>query len=91
VLRSPEPEADQGEARPAAKPLPPASHIQVEVGDQGVAESTLRPAGRAIFGDQYLNVVTDGSFVERGRQVRIIEIGGNRIVVREAEPPQEDS
>jgi len=27
-------------------------------------------------------VITDGSFVDRGRQVRIIEISGNRVVVR---------
>jgi membrane-bound serine protease (ClpP class) len=56
---------------------------QASVGDCGVAESPLRPAGRAIFGEEYLDVVTDGSYVERGRQVRIVQMSGNRIVVRE--------
>ena len=68
------------------QPLPPVRRFQAGVGDWGVSDSPLRPAGKAIFGDDYLDVVTDGSFVERGRQVRIIEISGNRIVVREIEP-----
>ena len=71
------------------KPLPPVRRIEAGVGDWGVAESPLRPAGKAIFGDEYLDVVTDGSYVERGRQVRIIEISGNRIVVREIEDAEE--
>jgi membrane-bound serine protease (ClpP class) len=54
----------------------------VAVGDWGVAESTLRPAGKAAFGDQYLDVVADGSFIDKGQQVRVIEISGNRVVVR---------
>jgi membrane-bound serine protease (ClpP class) len=65
---------------PAA--LPPLRRLQAGVGDWGVADSPLRPAGKAVFGDEYLDVVTDGSYVERGTQVRIIEISGNRIVVR---------
>jgi membrane-bound serine protease (ClpP class) len=76
----------------SGKPLPPTRHFQAGVGDWGVAESPLRPAGKAIFGDEYLDVVTDGSYVDRGRQVRIIQISGNRIVVREIEdPPTENA
>ncbi|MFV2070336.1 MAG: nodulation protein NfeD [Pirellulales bacterium] len=55
----------------------------VQVGDWGTAESLLRPAGKVRFEDHYVDVVTDGSFVEPGRPVRIIEISGNRVVVRE--------
>ena len=57
----------------------------VDVGDWGVAVSPFRPAGKARFGDRYLDVLTDGDFVERGRQVRIIELQGNRVVVRDVE------
>jgi len=28
-------------------------------------------------------VVTDGSFVDKGKQVRVLQVSGNRIVVRE--------
>lgn len=67
------------------KPTLATNRFPVGVGDWGMAESPLRPAGKAIFGDAYLDVVADGSFVDKGRQVRIIQISGNRIVVREIE------
>ncbi len=62
-----------------------AARFPVQTGDWGVAESPLRPAGRVRFGDEFVDVVTDGPFVDRGRQVRVIEISGNRVVVREIE------
>jgi membrane-bound serine protease (ClpP class) len=72
---------DTGKPKPTTEP----SRFPVGVGDWGVAESPLRPAGKAIFGDAYLDVVADGSFVDKGTQVRVIQISGNRIVVREVE------
>ncbi len=51
------------------------------VGDVGVALTPLRPAGRADFGNHRLDVVTEGEFIERGRQVRIESVTGNHIVV----------
>jgi membrane-bound serine protease (ClpP class) len=75
-------------AADADKPLPmlaPDNPYGVDVGDWGLAFSPLRPAGKARFGDRYLDVLTDGDFVERGRQVRIVEIQGSRIVVRDVE------
>ncbi|MCA9146559.1 MAG: hypothetical protein KDB05_27455 [Planctomycetales bacterium] len=72
---------EEGKPRRTAE----ANRFPVGVGDWGVAESPLRPAGKAIFGDAYLDVVADGSFVDKGKQVRVIQISGNRIVVREIE------
>ena len=57
----------------------------VEVEDRGTAVSPLRPAGKARFGDEYVDVVTEGGFVEKGSEVRVIRIRGNRVVVREVE------
>lgn len=55
----------------------------VQVGDWGVSESPLRPAGKAQFHNENVDVVTEGAFVEPGRQVRVVKIQGNRVVVRE--------
>ncbi len=55
----------------------------VRIGDVGVADSPLRPAGRAMFADHYLDVVTDGSFVDEGQRIRVIKISGNRVMVRQ--------
>lgn len=70
----------------ASHPLPVAADIPVTVGDHGIADSTLRPAGKVRFGDHYVDVVTEGSFVDRGRPVRVVQVAGNRVVVREVAP-----
>ncbi len=66
------------------KPIP-TSHPLVSVGDWGKSESLLRPAGRAIFAGRSIDVVSDGSYIEPDRQVKVVEIQGNRIVVVEVE------
>ena len=53
------------------------------LGAIGVAATALRPAGKAQFADDYLDVVAEGSYVPAGARVQIIEIEGNRIVVKE--------
>ncbi|NQT13685.1 MAG: hypothetical protein HQ582_13110, partial [Planctomycetes bacterium] len=55
------------------------------VGDCGVADCPLVPAGKARFGDQWIDVISEGVFVEKGRPVKVLRISGNRIVVREIE------
>ncbi|UCF97029.1 MAG: nodulation protein NfeD [Spirochaetaceae bacterium] len=53
-------------------------------GRRGSAVTPLRPAGKADFGGEILVVETDGEFIEPGTAVQIIEVSGNRIVVRRA-------
>lgn len=72
----------------SGKPVPPA-HPIVSVGDWGRAESVLRPAGRARFGRNIVDVVSDGSFIEQGRQIRVTEIEGSRVVVTEVDAVRE--
>ncbi len=52
------------------------------VGRRGYAMSTLRPSGRAEFNGELLDVVTQGEFVEKGQKVEIVEVRGNRVIVR---------
>jgi len=59
--------------------------VALSIGDEGLADSMLRPAGRAVFGDNYYDVVTDGSFVDSGSRVRIIKLSGTHITVRQIE------
>jgi membrane-bound serine protease (ClpP class) len=56
----------------------------IQTGDIGVASSTLRPAGKASFGDLFVDVVSDGGYIDHGTQVEVIRVSGNRIVVRPA-------
>ncbi len=67
--------------------LPPPSDVagkQELVGRHGKALSTLRPAGRAEFGGEPFDVMTEGDLIEAGAPVEIAEVRGNRIVVRRA-------
>lgn len=52
-----------------------------QIGREGVAESTLRPGGKARFGDDLLDVVTQGELVERGTRVRIVGHSAREAVV----------
>ncbi|GIW78244.1 MAG: nodulation protein NfeD [Gemmatales bacterium] len=53
------------------------------LGAIGEAATTLRPAGKARFGDDFIDVIAEGSYVQPGARVQIIEIEGNRIVVKQ--------
>lgn len=65
---------------------PETASVGVQVGDVGEVLSTLRPAGKARFGDAIVDVVATGDFLNRGTSVEIIEIQGGRVVVKKAEP-----
>jgi membrane-bound serine protease (ClpP class) len=53
-------------------------------GRRGTAVTALRPAGKADFDGEILVVETDGEFIEPGSPVEVIEVSGNRTLVRRA-------
>jgi membrane-bound serine protease (ClpP class) len=52
-----------------------------ELGHIGVTVSPLRPGGKARFGDQILDVISQGDLVARGRKVRIIGHSASEAIV----------
>ncbi|MHC4692743.1 MAG: NfeD family protein [Planctomycetota bacterium] len=62
--------------------LPESEAVDVNIGDVGKVKSKLRPTGKAQFGDAIVDVVAEGEFLEAGTAVEIIEIHGNRVVVK---------
>jgi membrane-bound ClpP family serine protease len=73
-----EPEGPGGEASEAVRP-----ETAALLGAIGVAATPLRPAGKVKFGDEYIDVVAEGAYVEPGTRVQVVEIEGNRVVVKE--------
>tara|TARA_R110002073_G_scaffold8761_9_gene46920 strand:+ start:1313 stop:3688 length:2376 start_codon:yes stop_codon:yes gene_type:complete len=65
-----------------AEKLADYTHLQGQV---GTATTPLRPAGKARFGDQIVQVVSDGTPIASGDPVRVFEIHGTRIVVEAVE------
>lgn len=53
------------------------------LGREGVTMTALNPAGIAEFDGVRLNVVSEASYMEKGTKVKVIQVEGNRIVVRE--------
>ena len=54
------------------------------LGKEGVTVSELRPAGIALINGRRTDVVTDGEFVAVDQVVEVVEVSGNRVVVRRA-------
>jgi len=78
--------AKSGREMEISMTAPPESDMAgVKLGDIGEVLSTLRPTGRATFGQQIVDVVAEAEFLDRGTKVEIIEIHGNRVVVRKSE------
>ncbi|MDP4115424.1 MAG: NfeD family protein [Bacteroidota bacterium] len=48
---------------------------------EGIAISTLRPAGIADFNGDRIDVVTEGDYVEAGTKIKVIRIEGVKVVV----------
>ncbi len=53
------------------------------VGKLGVTTSSLRPSGYARVNNQKVDVVTRGEMVDKDRPVVVIDVSGNRVVVKE--------
>ncbi|MCL2365991.1 MAG: hypothetical protein FWC75_02965 [Oscillospiraceae bacterium] len=52
------------------------------MGKTGTVSTSCRPSGSADFDGVKLDVVSNGEFIEKGTLVEVIEIEGNRIVVK---------
>jgi membrane-bound serine protease (ClpP class) len=76
--------AKPGSQMQVSMTTPPDSQtIGVKTGDKGQVVSILRPTGKAKFGDAVVDVVAEAEFLDTGTKVEIIEIHGNRVVVKE--------
>ncbi len=54
-----------------------------QVGHEGTALSILRPAGIATIDGKRVDVVAEGSWIDSGKQIRVVQVEGSRIIVRE--------
>ena len=58
------------------------------VGQLARVHTTLRPAGSIMIGNRRIDAVSNGTFIDAGKTVRIIQVEGSRVVCEEtAESP----
>ncbi len=55
------------------------------LGKTGVARSYCRPAGIVEIDGERVDAVSEGGYIEKGAQVKVVKIEGNRLVVRKEE------
>lgn len=64
-------------------PTPPPAHLDL-LNRVGQTLSPLRPGGTARFGEDRIDVVSDGTPIDAGQSVRVVAVEGHRVVVRSA-------
>lgn len=64
----------------------PTSDYTSLAGQRGVALTDLRPAGVARFGDDRVDVVSEGDFIPVGTDLFVLRVEGSRVTVRAVEP-----
>ena len=77
------PEAERAEELGEMMPDAVRPEIAALLGAIGVAATPLRPAGKVQFGEEFVDVVAESGYVVPGTRVQVVEIEGNRIVVKE--------
>ncbi|UTI87121.1 serine protease [Mammaliicoccus sciuri] len=56
------------------------SHL---IGKLCTTYTALRPSGIILVDDERIDAVSDGSFIQKDKQVKIVQVEGTRVVVRE--------
>ena len=51
--------------------------------ETGIADTDLHPSGWVRVKDQRIFVVSEGEFIEEGKEIKILSVDGNRVLVRE--------
>jgi membrane-bound serine protease (ClpP class) len=75
------PAAEEREALSRRESLAIFDHLH---GKRGVTSTPLVPAGKAQFGDELVDVRSDGEFLPKGSPVVVADVTGNIVVVRRA-------
>jgi len=55
------------------------------VGKTGVAHSDLRPSGIAVIDSNKIDVISEAGFIAHGSNIKVIQVVGSRVVVRQTD------
>ncbi len=54
------------------------------IGREALTATPLRPSGAVVLDGERIDVVSEGNYIDRGKDVIIVKVEGSRIVVRES-------
>jgi membrane-bound ClpP family serine protease len=81
VLLNP-PTGDELEERQQREAIVDYSHL---LNCEGTTTTPVAPSGKAQFGKELVDVISDGEFLSRGAQVKVIDVQGNRVLIEPME------
>ncbi len=58
------------------------------VGRAGIAKSKMLPSGSVLIDGKFVDAVSQGSAIDKGQAVVVVEVRANRVVVRAADPEE---
>lgn len=76
---------------PSEDELKPIDVRRQLVGRIGVAKSKMLPSGSVLVDGQWLDAIAQGSFIEAGDPIVVVEVRANRVVVRQADPDEAET
>ncbi len=83
MILKPEPWDGSDPDDPMAKPMGDEfASLSFLMGETGRTTSTLRPTGKARFGEMLVDVTADGFYIEPETLVEVVDVQGSRVVVR---------
>ena len=62
------------------------SHL---VGKRGTTTTRLTPSGKARFGDELIDVISDGELISAGTPVRVVAVRGSHVLVEAVNSSQD--
>jgi membrane-bound ClpP family serine protease len=74
------PQHEELEERLAREQLVQWAHL---AGKRGTTTTALFPSGKALFGDDLVDVVSSGEMIDKGASVMVVDVIGSRVLVRE--------
>lgn len=62
------------------------------IGKEGITVTPLRPSGTVSIDDEYIDVVSEGNYLEKDVKVKVMKVEGSRVVVRKVKdlPTEEE-
>ncbi len=76
---------DERDSDELIRAMEPVDEPPLREGDIGTTVTSLRPVGRAAFGERVVDVVSDSGYIESGRPVRVVEVTAFRTIVEEVQ------
>jgi membrane-bound serine protease (ClpP class) len=61
----------------------PRSKYELYLNKTGVTVTALRPSGTAIIDEKRVDVISEGGFIPADTNVKVVDVQGNKIIVRE--------